>query len=199
MSGAGAIGVLPERGASSRYAYRTSQDEAPVKDARSPQNAGAFWLPHAPLRGASGVLDRRFAGRCQGLSSMRRTSTLEVQMITLHTHPHAAFDRFPMLVESVKEEFGTEGLMSNVERFIEAERADFYWDGRLAEMNLGAYESLDDENEAFERVSIIGYFRSRYYVATCVVDAERHVHWMLRLRHFDSFDSAEQAFLAGGG
>jgi hypothetical protein len=199
MKGGDAIGVLPERGASSRFAYRTSQDEAPVKDARSPQNAGAFWLPHAPLRGAYGVLDRRFAGRCQGLSSMRRTSTLEVQMTTLHIHPHAAFDRFPMLVASVKEEFGTEGLMSNVERFIEAERADFHWDGRLAEMNLGAYEGFDEEDEAFDLVSIVGYFRSRYYVATCVVDAERHVRWMLRLRHFDSFESAEQAFLAGGG
>jgi len=120
-------------------------------------------------------------------------------MTTLHIHPHAAFDRFPMLLESVKEEFGTEGLMSNVERFIEAERADFHWDGRLAEMNLGAYEGFDEGDEAFELVSIVGYFRSRYYVATCVVDAERHVHWMLRLRHFDSFESAEQAFLAGGG
>jgi hypothetical protein len=198
MKGAGAMGAPPERGASSRLFQPTSQDETPVKDARYPQNAGAFWLPHAPLRGAFGVLDRRFAGRCQGLSSMRRTATLEVQMTTLHIHPHAAFDRFPMLVESVKEEFGTDGLMSNVERFIEAERADFHWDGRLAEMNLGAYESLDDEDEAFEAVAIIGYFRSRYYVATCVVDAERHVRWMLRLRHFDSFESAEQAFMAGG-
>ena len=120
-------------------------------------------------------------------------------MSHIHTHPHAEFDRFPMLVESVKEEFGTDGLMSNVERFIEAECADFHWDGRLAEMNLGASERLDDEDEAFEAVAIIGYFRCRYYVATCVVDAERHVRWMLRLRHFDSFESAEQAFLAGGG
>src|SRR3546814_18891526 len=87
------------------------------------------------------VLDRRFAGRCQGLSSMRRTSTREVQMTTLHIHPHAAFDRFPMLVESVKEEFGTDGLMSNVERLIEAERADFHWNERLTEMNPGPSES----------------------------------------------------------
>ena len=119
-------------------------------------------------------------------------------MTTRHIHPHAAFDRFPMLVASVKEEFGTDGLLSNVERFIDAERADVHWDGRLAEMNLGAYESFDDEDEAFERVSIIGYFRGRYYVATCVVDAERRVRWLLRLRHFDSFESAERAFLAGG-
>lgn len=199
MKSDGAIGVLPERGASSRPAYRTSQDETPVKDAWYPQNAGAFWLPHAPLRGAFGVLDRRFAGRCQGLSSIRRTSTLEVQMTTLHIHPHAEFDRFPQLLDSLAQEFGRDGILSIAERFIEAERADFHWDGRLAEMNLGAYESFDEEDEAFELVSIIGYFRCCYYVATCVVDAERHVRWMLRLRHFESFASAEKAFLAGGG
>jgi hypothetical protein len=120
-------------------------------------------------------------------------------MTTLHIHPHAAFDRFPMLVESVREEFGVEGLMSNVARFIDAELADFHWDGRIAERNLGAYESLDDDGEdAFERVEIIGFFRGRYYTATCLVDAERHVHWMLKLRHFGSFEDAEQAFLAGG-
>src|SRR3546814_18445293 len=79
---------------------------------------------------------------------MRRTSTREVQMTTLHIHPHAAFDRFPMLVESVNAAFGTDGLMSNVERFIEAESADFHWDGRLAEMNLGAFGSFDDRTEA---------------------------------------------------
>ena len=199
MKGDSAIGVPPERGASSRFFHPTSQDETPVKDARSPQNAGAFWLPHAPLRGAFGVLDRRFAGRCRGLSSMRRTSTLEVQMTTLHIHPHAEFDRFPQLLDSLAQEFGRDRILSIAERFIEAECADFHWDGRLAEMNLGAYESFDEEDEAFELVSIIGFFRSRYYVATCVVDAERHVHWMLRLRHFESFESAEKAFLAGGG
>lgn len=118
-------------------------------------------------------------------------------MTTLHIHPHAEFNRFPQLLDSLAQEFGRDGILSIAERFIEAECADFHWDGRLAEMNLGAYESLD-EHERFERVSIIGYFRSRYYVATCVVDAERHVHWMLRLRHFDSFESAEQAFMAGG-
>ncbi len=199
MKGDGAIGVLPERGASSRFFHPTSQDEAPVKDARYPQNAGAFWLPHAPLRGAYGVLDRRFAGRCQGLFSMRRTATQEVQMTMLHIHPHAEFDRFPQLLDSLAQEFGRNGILSIAERFIEAECADFHWDGRLAEMNLGAYESFDEKDEAFEIVSIIGYFHSRYYVATCVVDGERHVRWMLRLRHFESFESAEKAFLAGGG
>src|SRR3546814_2390473 len=94
-------------------------------------------------------------------------------MTTLHTHPHAAFDRFPQLVRDLTVEFGTDGIDAVVEHFIEAERADFHWDGRIAEMNLGAWESLDEEHEAFELVAVIGYFRSRYYVATCVVDGAR--------------------------
>lgn len=120
-------------------------------------------------------------------------------MTTLHSHPHAAFDRFPELRGDLIAEFGSEGIDAVVEHFIAAERADFHWDGRLAEKNLGAWESLDDEDQTFEQVAILGYFRARYYVATCLVDGDRHVHWMLRLRHFESFESAERAFLAGGG
>lgn len=121
-------------------------------------------------------------------------------MTIVSTHPHAEFDRFPTLVESVRQECGPDGLMFNVERFIDAERADFHWDGRIAERNLGAYESLDDEeDDTLERVEIIGFFRGRYYTATCIVDAGRGVHWMLRLRHFESFEDAERAFLGGGG
>jgi len=119
-------------------------------------------------------------------------------MTMLHTHPHAEFDRFPQPLDSLAQEFGRDRILSIAERFIEAERADFHWDGRLAEMNLGAYESLDDEDEAFELVSIGGYFHTHYYVAICAVDAERRVPWMLRLRHFDNFESAEKAFVAGG-
>lgn len=120
-------------------------------------------------------------------------------MIPLHQHPHAAFDRFPQLVRDLVAEFGAHGIDAVVARFIEAERADFHWDGRLAEMNLGAWESLDEEDETFEKVAIIGYFRGRYYVATCLVDGDRRVHSMLRLRYIESFESAEKAFLAGGG
>ena len=120
-------------------------------------------------------------------------------MTTFHSHPHAAFDRFPQLRGDLIAEFGSDGIDALVEQFIAAERADFHWEGRIAEMNLGAWESFNDQNEAFERVAILGYFRARYYVATCLVDGGRHVDSMLRLRHFDSFANAEQAFLASGG
>jgi len=120
-------------------------------------------------------------------------------MTTHHAHPHAESDRFPLLLESLAQEFGRDGILSVAERFIEAESADFHWEGRFAERNLGAYEGFTEDDEEAERVEIIGYFRQRYYVATCIVDAGRRVGGMLNLRHFDSFETAKRAFLASGG
>jgi hypothetical protein len=90
-----------------------------------PKMLAHFGSPAPRFRGAFGVLDRRFAGRFRGLSSMRRTATPEGQMTTIQQHPHAAFDRFPQLVRDLIDEFGVEGIGAVVERFIEAERADF--------------------------------------------------------------------------
>ena len=111
-------------------------------------------------------------------------------------HDHAAFDRFPDLVRDLTAEFGSDGIGAIVERFVAAEQADFCWEGRFAEMNLGAFESLDDEEEERERVAVLGYFRGQYYAATCIVDQERHVRALLKVRQFESFANAEKAFLA---
>jgi hypothetical protein len=46
-------------------------------------------------------------------------------------------------------------------------------------------------------VTILGFFRSRYYVATCIIDQVRRVCSMPRTRHFDDLASAELAFAAG--
>jgi hypothetical protein len=183
--------VLVERGASSRLGQCTSQDEAPVKDARSPQNADAFWLPHAPLRGACGVPDRRFSGCPWEMFSMKRTLLKEVIMSHFSSHSHAEFDRFPLLIA----EFGADA----VEAIIDAELADFVWDSRFAERHLGAWEGFDEDDESGEMVRIIGYFHRRYVVATCIVDGNRHVLMMVTQRHFDTVEDAERAFLDGGG
>jgi len=47
-------------------------------------------------------------------------------------------------------------------------------------------------------VAILGYFRSRYYVAICVVDDAHCDRMMLQVRHFDDLAEAESAFLASG-
>jgi len=113
-------------------------------------------------------------------------------------HPHATFDRFPQLVRDLTKEFGREGIGAVVERFIEAEQAEFWWEGRIAEKSLGLYEDgFDEDEKPLELVGILGIFRCRYYVATCVLDSQKRLHSMLRVRHFDGFERAERAFLTG--
>ena len=111
-------------------------------------------------------------------------------------HEHTAFDHFPELVRDLTAEFGSDGIGTVIEKFITAEQADFCWEGRFAEMNLGEIESFDGDDEAWERVAVLGYFRGEYYVAICIVDAERNVSALLKSRQFESFESAESAFLA---
>lgn len=119
-------------------------------------------------------------------------------MTRTQQHPHAEFDRFPQLVRDLSDEFGDEGINAVAERFIAAEQADFYWDGRIAEMPLPPRrEAFDDDDATCQRVAILGFFRSRYYVATCLVDDLRRLCTMLRVRHFDNPASAEAAFLTG--
>ncbi len=120
-------------------------------------------------------------------------------MTNIATHPHAAFDRFPQLLDSLAEEFGRDGGLAMAERFIQAEWADFHWDGRFAEMNLGPCESFDEGEDELQSVAIAGYFRGRYYVAICDVDGARRVERMLGLRHAGSYDEAVVMFLARAG
>ena len=120
-------------------------------------------------------------------------------MTTLQQHPHAEFDRFPHFIRDLAEDFGSEEISTVADRFIAAEMADFCWDGRIAEMPLGACdEAFEEGEEPLEQVAIIGYFRCRYYVAMCLQDPQHRVRLMLRVRYFDDFESAETAFLAAG-
>jgi hypothetical protein len=169
-----------------------------VKDARSPQNAAHFGspAPRSAARAAPVSLTAVSPADLQGLSSIKRIAVMEDTM-SQSQHDHAAFDRFPELVGDLTAEFGSDGIDAIVETFIAAEQADFCWEGRFAERNLGVFESLDDEEEERERVAVLGYFRAQYYVATCVVDEERHVRALLNVRQFDNFGNAQRALLAG--
>jgi hypothetical protein len=129
------------------------------------------------------------------MSSIKRITVMEDTM-SQSMHLHAAFDRFPELVRDLTAEFGTDGIGAVIEKFIAAERADFCWEGRFAEMALGAFESFDGDEDQCERVAVMGYFRGQYYVATCVVDAERNASALIKTRQFESFERAEIALLA---
>jgi hypothetical protein len=103
-------------------------------------------IPHTPLRGAYGMFARRFAGRFRELSSMRRTATMEPPTSAIQD-PHTEFDCYPQFVRDLAKEFGSKGIAAVVERFIEAEQADFCWEGRISERSLGVYEDGFDEGK----------------------------------------------------
>ena len=111
-------------------------------------------------------------------------------------HDHAAFDRFPALVQDLAAEFGSDGIGAVVEKFIAAEGADFLWESRFAEMDLGEFESFDNDDDGCQRVAVMGFFRGKYHVAICIVDAERCVTALVKSRQFESFEGVESAFLA---
>ena len=119
-------------------------------------------------------------------------------MITHPLHSDAASDHFPQLVRDLIAEHGSDGIAVVVEQVIAAELGDICWESRIAEKSFGPIEQSLDADGAMpcERVAILGYFRGRYHVATCLVDADRRLVAMLRLRYFDGYDAAGSAFAA---
>lgn len=112
------------------------------------------------------------------------------------THLHAAMDRYPQFLSTIRAEF-PDDCEAIADEIIDAELGDFCWDSRLAERRMCVLEPIDDDgSDAREQVRILGYFRGEYIVATCIVNAERHLHWMLKVRQFDMQVDAETAFLA---
>lgn len=116
-------------------------------------------------------------------------------MTIITTLEQAANDMFPALLRDLEIEYGTREIGSLAGCFLDAERADFYWEARISERHLGRYDSLDDdEDRALERVAIIGRLDGRCYVATCIVDGDGAVQDLLGVRLFDSAADAERAF-----
>lgn len=115
-------------------------------------------------------------------------------MSFIAAHPQAAIDRFDALVDDVRTEFGSDGLMANVERFISAERPEFIWDGRFQEHYLGEWMGDDDGALGLHCILILSHFRSEFIVASCVVDGDERLHFMTRQRAYATRDAAEMAF-----
>ena len=101
---------------------------------------------------------------------------------------------FERLVAGLECEFGRGAAAALAERFIDAEGADFHWDARVRERLLGAYESLDDEEELLERFAVLGWLGDRYFVAVLIVDDRHEAQGLLGLRHFEDLFDAEGAF-----
>src|SRR5271170_2843197 len=112
------------------------------------------------------------------------------------TQPHAAMDTFPQFLSTIRAEF-PDDCEAIADDIIDAELGDFCWESRIAERRLSVFENFgDDENELREEVGILGFFRGQYLVATCILDGERRLRWMPKVRHFEELADAEAAFLA---
>lgn len=104
-------------------------------------------------------------------------------------------DGYLELVQGLESRFGQSEGRALAEHFLGAERADFYWQARRRERFLGAYESLDDdEDRALDRVAIIGFWQGRWFVATCLVNGDGAVDSLIAWRHFAQASDAEKAF-----
>jgi hypothetical protein len=113
------------------------------------------------------------------------------------TQAHAAMDKFPQFLSTIRAEF-PDDCEAIADQIIDAELGDFCWESRIAERSIGIIGDLfDDEEGVREEVRILGYFRGQYLVATCIVDAERRLQWMPKVRHFEALSDGEGAFLAG--
>jgi hypothetical protein len=111
----------------------------------------------------------------------------------------ASKDAYSDLVAGLEIEFGTRNVDAIAARWIEAEAMDFYWQCRLDERALGAYESLEEDGLDLELIAVLGRLHSRWYVAWLVVDGDGAVQDLLQVRQFQAQAEADQAFARGRG
>lgn len=117
-------------------------------------------------------------------------------MTTISASAAALLDPFTSLVRELEGEFQTGDGAALAAHFVEAEAADFYWQARVSERALGAYQAIDEaDDEELDRVAINGFFRGRWFVATCLVDRQGAVHDLLNLVRFEDEIEARAAFV----
>ena len=109
----------------------------------------------------------------------------------------AASDRvLETLKAGLEIEFGRGAGDALAQRFIDAEESDFLWDARADERWLGAWESIDEEDLALDRIAIVGRLDGRWFVAVSIVDGDGNPHGLTGRRSFRSEAQARAAFAA---
>lgn len=108
---------------------------------------------------------------------------------------HIGHDPYRALIAGLEDMFGSAGIEDLAAHVLASERADFHWEARVRERYLGAYESLDDDEEALDRIAIVGCLAGRWFSGIALVDGEGAVHDMTGLRAFECENRAEAAFV----
>jgi hypothetical protein len=130
------------------------------------------------------------------LSSMMKTSIVEVHM-GMFQSVGAASDRvMAALVAGLELEFGTRAAEGLAQRFLAAEECDFHWDARDQERWLSTYESIDGQEMELDRVAILGRIDGHWFVAEMIVDGDGRAHGMIAKRIFSRVSGARKAFAA---
>ncbi|WP_332805817.1 hypothetical protein [Sphingomonas sp. RT2P30] len=155
---------------------------------------------HRRLRGAGAeapsALTAAPPAAVDWLSSMMRTSSVEVHM-GMFQSVGAASDRvMAALVAGLELEFGTRAAEGMAQRFLAAEECDFHWDARVSERWLGTYECVDGQELELDRVAILGRIDGHWFVAEMIVDGDGRAHGMIAKRAFSTGNAARKAFAA---
>jgi len=98
------------------------------------------------------------------------------------------------LVSGLEIEFGRGAGEALAHRFLEAEESDFCWDARVQERWIGAYESIDEDENELDRVAIWGRLDGKWFVAMMIVDGDGNAHGIIGKRTFGRRCDAEKAF-----
>lgn len=102
---------------------------------------------------------------------------------------------FERLVSGMEPRFGRSAAEGLARHFIEAESGDFYWEARQRERWLGAWESLDDEDDGvLDRVAVFGSLDGLFYSAVVLVAPSGGIDALLGLRQFERREDADRAF-----
>lgn len=108
---------------------------------------------------------------------------------------HIGHDSYRALIAGLEDMFGSAGIEDLAAHVLASERADFHWEARVRERYLGAYESLDGDEEALDRIAIMGLLQGRWFSGIALVDGEGAVHDMTGLCAFECESRAEAAFV----
>jgi hypothetical protein len=123
-----------------------------------------------------------------------RTKAKEAIMTMVQSIAAASDRVMAALISGLEIEFGRGAGEALAHRFLEAEESDFYWDARVQERWIGAYESVDDDAFELDRIAIFGRLDGRWFVAVMIVDGDGNAQGMMGKRTFGRERDARMAF-----
>jgi hypothetical protein len=119
-------------------------------------------------------------------------------MTIISAIPGGSGDAYSRLVAGLELEFGEADVSALARRILEAEKADFHWEARIAERYLGQHMDVglgDDEGSVeLARIAIMSFIAGSWHAGVCLVDDDGLAMDLLWLRSFERREDAAEAF-----